>query len=75
MNRESKVLLKKIMNETGYEDPNELGLDFVFDSCGPGICTSCHTVYEPVEPDADENWCDECEGPFVISALVLMEVI
>ena len=45
------------------------------DSVAPGICTVCLAVIEPCEPDAEENYCEECEDNSVKSVLVLAGLI
>jgi len=48
---------------------------FGIDSIVPGICTQCSTVIDSCEPDAEENWCDECDAGTVKSIMVLAGVI
>lgn len=53
-------------------------LDFYgVDSAVPGICTNedCLFVVGSCEGDARRNWCPECEGQTVKSALILLELI
>ena len=67
-------LLAILLDKTGFdpEDPSQ-----VLDSIVPGICRDpdCHTVHDSVEPDATNNWCDECSQPTVVAVTVLMGVI
>lgn len=69
------VLTQKIMRELGWEDEMEFLEDCVFDSIIPGACLDCETVTESCEPDARNNWCHECHGNNVKSALVLEGMI
>lgn len=45
------------------------------DSVVPGICTRCRMVHDSCEPDAEENWCDECDAGTVKSILILAGII
>ena len=48
---------------------------YATDSVVPGICVKCHMVHDSCEPDAEENWCDECDEGTVKSILVLAGII
>lgn len=48
---------------------------YATDSVVPGICTKCLGVVDRCEPDATENWCDECDEGTVKSILILAGVI
>ncbi len=55
--------------------PESILAEATFDSVCPGICIKCEGVIDACEPDAVNNWCDECDKPTVRSALVLGGII
>ena len=48
---------------------------YAIESVVPGVCTKCDAVIDSCEPDAEDNWCDECDEGTVKSILVLAGVI
>jgi len=74
MNYKNQELLNLIVEETGM-DEMELLESATFGSVSWGACRNCGHVSEPHEPDADENWCENCEENKVASVLVLAEMI
>jgi hypothetical protein len=66
----SEDLLSIIAADVGMEI-DEMLKEATFDSVAPGICTRCRNTVDNCEPDATNNWCDECDTPTVKSALVL----
>ena len=68
-------MLKKLAEEEGYPNTDEMLSAAVMDSSVPGICTECYCTVRDCEPDARENWCPGCEGSTVKSCLVLAGVI
>jgi hypothetical protein len=73
-NYTDKQLIEKIVNYTDMEEL-ELLEAATFDSVAWGACRSCGAVSEPHEPDADENWCEECGENAVASVLILAGMI
>jgi hypothetical protein len=63
-------LLELIAKDKGVDVDTLLELA-TLDSSRAGICTTCHTIHDDCEPDAEENACSECEENTVKSALVL----
>ena len=70
-----KQMLKLIASEAGFESVDEMLERSVVDSVVPGICTDCYTVEENCEPDATENFCNECEANEVQSCLIIAGLI
>ena len=48
---------------------------YATDSVVPGICMKCDMVIDSCEPDAEENWCEECDEGTVKSILVIAGII
>ncbi len=71
----NKQLLKKIADSEGYPTVMAMLEHFVTDSVVPGICTTCCGIESSCEPDAEGNWCSECDTNTVKSVLVLAGVI
>lgn len=70
------VLLNQLVHDWGYDTPEELVEDFIFDGVMPGICTTPSCGYSTeVEPDQDRGWCECCNANTVQAATVLMGVI
>lgn len=67
-------LLEQLASEEGYPNVMAMLEAATFDSVVPGICPHCGYV-DQTEPDASNNWCEECEKQTVISCLVLAEII
>lgn len=74
MNYTDQELLNLIVEETEM-DEMELLESATFDSVAWGACRNCGCVSEPHEPDACENWCDECKHNSVASVLVLAGIV
>lgn len=70
-------LATKIAEEYGYEDAVDAveAEGWAIDSVVPGACIKCEEVVDSCEPDAYENYCEECEGGFVKSILVLLGIL
>lgn len=66
-------LLEAIAQHEGQEVMDILEEDTV-DSVARGICTKCLSVMD-AEPDADSNWCDECQSNTVKSSLIIAGLI
>jgi len=66
--------LKALAEIEGYEDVQELLEAAVFDSVVPAICTECGATYD-LEPDAQDDLCDECDCETVSSCLILAGII
>ena len=64
-------LLVELAYDQGYDDPDDLIRECVFDSVAPGACRHCGTVTEIIEPDQEEGWCHCCGSNKVASVLVL----
>ena len=72
----NKQLLEQLADDWGYEDVMDMLENNTLDSVVPGICTTSGCEYScECEPDARENWCENCEAPTVKSCLVLAGVI
>lgn len=67
-------LLTTLADCEGY--PNVLAMleAATCDSIVPGICPKCGYI-DQTEPDARDNWCEDCNKPSVISCLVLANIL
>jgi hypothetical protein len=45
------------------------------ESVVPGICVSCDAITDSCEPDAEANWCENCDKNKVKSILVIAGII
>ena len=71
-------LTRKVCEELGYpvtEDGKLEMLQFAVHNDCPGICKECKAVYEYVEPDARDNYCEVCGRTKVVSVLILNSLI
>lgn len=68
MNR--KEALKRIMEDEGM-NLAELCEEYMCESVVPGVCMACGCVTS-CEPDAEGNWCPECEGKTVVALTMLL---
>ncbi len=48
---------------------------FTFDDIAPGVCRECGSITDSCEPEAETNFCDECDSNAVTSILVLAGVL
>ena len=69
-----KTRLQLVAEDQGMTVEDMLN-HFATDSVVPGICVKCHSIHESCEPDATDNWCDECDAGTVKSILILAGVI
>lgn len=69
----SEALLK-VMKAFGASSLNALVSHAAVDDVSPAICMECETITES-EPDAEENYCEECGQYDVKSLLILAGVI
>ena len=58
----------------GYLCPNELAVDYAFDSMVPAICMTCDYSTE-YEPDQEKGHCENCSTNTVKSILILQGII
>lgn len=67
---------KILADDYGYSTIEDMLMDTMFSSVVPGICTNedCDATYE-CEPDAEANWCSECDTQTVKSCLILEGLI
>jgi hypothetical protein len=49
--------------------------EYALDEVQPGVCMTCGAVTDSCEPDAANNWCEQCDGSSVQSISVLCGVI
>lgn len=78
MSKQGKSKLLAIIAESyGYMSIDDMYEDqqLMLDSVVPGICSKCHTVEDSCEPDAERNWCSECNAQSVVAVTVLAEVV
>lgn len=66
--------LETLAGINGFEDAQEMLEAASFDSIVPAICTECEATYE-LEPDAENDLCEECDCTTVQSCLILAGVI
>ena len=71
---EEQRLLNEIMETEGYGSLEELLEKCLLDTVCPCICTFCGTM-ENLEPDQVQGWCESCDTPTMVSALILAGVI
>lgn len=67
-------LLQTMADDGGYDDVSELLEMASSDSIVAAICTDCEAQYE-LEPDAEDDLCEMCDGETVSSCLVLAGII
>tara|TARA_A100000172_G_C2944053_1_gene76689 strand:+ start:255 stop:473 length:219 start_codon:yes stop_codon:yes gene_type:complete len=68
--------LNQLANDWGYNNPEDMMTDYVFDSLHPAICMNKDCDYSTeMEPDQDRGWCDCCETNTLVSAGMLMGII
>ena len=70
----NQTLLEKLAADEGFESVDALLRYSMWDSIVPGICGECYGTMD-CEPDARENYCDNCGGNTVQSGLVLAGII
>lgn len=66
-------LLEDLAKAEGLDVMTMLEID-TFDSVAHGICTSCKGTQE-CEPDARQNWCENCGTNTVRSSLDIAGII
>jgi hypothetical protein len=69
-----KTRLQLVAEDQGMT-VDEMLNKYATDSVVPGICVKCNMVHDSCEPDAVDNWCDECDAGTVKSILVIAGVI
>lgn len=67
-------LLQQIAREYGFNTVDGMLAAAVFDSVAPGVCLNCHETQD-CEPDATNNWCENCGRNMVASVLTLANLI
>ena len=72
MERDDSKLLAYWIEEAGCQNVDEL-LDSEEENSG--ICRSCRGIQSPVDPDADDNYCFDCDKPHVVSLYMLAGLI
>lgn len=68
-------LLRQVVESEGLTSVYDLLEQYVTDSIVPGICINCESIESNCEPDAIDNYCNECKENKVKSILVLAGVI
>jgi hypothetical protein len=66
--------LETLAEIEGYEDAQEMLEAAGCDSVVPAICTECDATAE-LEPDAENDYCEECGGNTLSSCLIIAGVI
>lgn len=68
--------LDQLTNDWGYSNPEDMMMDYIFDSGHPAICMNEDCDYSTeMEPDQDRGWCDNCGTNTLVSAGILMGII
>lgn len=71
--------IRAILEYEGFPPTHDGLLDalnkYAGDSVVPGICVECGATGHECEPDAHDNYCDECGENRVKSLLVLCNLI
>lgn len=67
-------LLQSVAEEYGFGTVDGMLAATVCDSVSPGVCLNCHSTQD-CEPDAENNWCENCGRNMVASILVLANLI
>lgn len=70
-------MLKLIARCYGYGSVDDMLEDsqLMLDCVVPGICTECGCVEDSCEPDAERNWCSDCNKKAVVAVTVLAGVL
>lgn len=68
-------MLQQLTQDWGYDTPQNLIADYVFEGIMPGICSAGCGYSTEVEPDQDQGWCECCGTNTVVSAAILAGVI
>ena len=69
-------VLQTLAQDWGYDEPEAMVEDYIFDGVMPAICTTPNCGYSTeMEPDQSHGWCENCSTNTVKSAAVLMGVI
>jgi hypothetical protein len=68
--------LQTLTTDWGYQAPEDLIEDYMFDGLMPAICINEGCDYSTeYEPDQDQGWCESCGTNTVQSATILAGVI
>jgi len=71
-----KTKLEILTEDWGYDSPEDMVEDYMFDGTMPAICQNTHCNYSTdMEPDQDQGWCENCETNTLHSASVMMGII
>lgn len=71
----NEYLLKKVMEDEGFDTILDMLERYVTDSIVTRICVKCESIESSCEPDAADNNCNNCGENKVKSVLVLAGVI
>lgn len=76
MDKKTQLLLKNAAEDEFGGDVDAMLKSAALSGSAVAICTNCGVVYgEPLEPDATDCNCEDCETATVQSVLVLAELI
>lgn len=76
LNQFTNNKLNQLANSWGYDNPEDMMMDYIFDSSHPAICMNKDCVCSTeMEPDQDRGWCDDCEANTLVSAGILMGIV
>ena len=65
-----------LAQDWGYDTPEELAADYIFEGVNPAICMNEGCDYSTeMEPDQDRGWCECCGTNSLKSISVLLGVI
>jgi len=74
--QERRAKLEVLAESEGFDEVDLLLEEYVTDSVAPGICRCLECDYTAiVEPDQRQGWCERCNAPTVMSALILAELM
>lgn len=71
----ANLRLAKIAHDEGYDSVLQLLEADASDSVCHGLCTACLATTDSCEPDAEQNWCEECDRNTVQSSLIIAGLI
>ena len=63
--------LTEIADDEGYSDVEEMLQRLIIESVVPGMCRDCSEITYRCEPDARNNWCNNCGSNGVESVYVI----
>ena len=76
MSTPAPTLLQTLTRDWGYQSPEDMVEDYIFDGLMPAICKTPDCGYSTeMEPDQSHGWCENCNKNTVVSAAVLLGVI